>query len=196
MTEALILHGWPDRAEYFDPSAASPSNRHWLPWLQRQLLLRGILAQTPEWPEAWRPRYEAWKRVFERFPVGPDTLLVGHSCGAGFLVRWLGEHPTRVRGLVLVAPFLDPDRERAGELDGFFDFQADPGLPARTGSTTIFVSEDDALPMLRTAEVLQRAWEGTSVRWIRMQGKGHFTDRDMKTDRFPELLDAALAAVA
>jgi hypothetical protein len=33
---AIIVHGCPDREEYYDPAAPSASNHHWLPWLANQ----------------------------------------------------------------------------------------------------------------------------------------------------------------
>lgn len=38
-----------------------------------------------------------------------DVLIVGHSLGAGLAVRYALEHADRVRGLVLVAPYLYPN---------------------------------------------------------------------------------------
>lgn len=31
---AIILHGMPDKEEYYDPANPSQSNRHRIPWLQ------------------------------------------------------------------------------------------------------------------------------------------------------------------
>ena len=84
MQTAIILHGKPSKEEYLDTKSASPSNAHWLPWLQRQLLLYGILAQTPELPEPYEPNYKKWSAMFQQFTIEADTMLVDHSCGAGF----------------------------------------------------------------------------------------------------------------
>lgn len=45
----------PSKEEYFNSDSPAQSNKHWLPWLQRQLQLNGILAQTPEMPESYAP---------------------------------------------------------------------------------------------------------------------------------------------
>ncbi len=102
----------PSRDEYYDPKRASQSNEHWLPWLQRQLLLQDILAYTPEMPKSYDPDWPVWVREFERYDIGPETILVGHSCGAGFLVKYLSLHPELTVGkVVLVAPWMDPDHD-------------------------------------------------------------------------------------
>lgn len=64
LTRAIILHGRPDYDEYYNIQGDSPSNSHWLPWLQQQFLIRGILTQTPEMPRPYEPRYEAWCQEF------------------------------------------------------------------------------------------------------------------------------------
>jgi len=92
MKSAIIVHGMPSKEEYFKVDRPSQSNSHWLPWLQHQLIINGFLAQTPEMPEPYKPNYEKWRSLFERFEIREDTFLVGHSCGGGFLVRYLSEN--------------------------------------------------------------------------------------------------------
>ena len=110
MKTAVILHGKPSKEGYFDMTRQSQSNSHWLPWLKQQLIVNGILAQTPELPEPYDPDYKKWKAVFEQFKIDGETILVGHSRGGGFLVRWLSEHKIKVGKVALVAPSLgNPD---------------------------------------------------------------------------------------
>jgi hypothetical protein len=59
---------------------------------KKQLLINEIAASTPEVSHSYDPQYPIWKREFERFEVTSETILVGHSCGGGFLVRWLSEN--------------------------------------------------------------------------------------------------------
>jgi predicted alpha/beta hydrolase family esterase len=190
MKTAILIHGWPDKKEYFDPSLPSSSNRHWLPWLQQQLSINGILAQTPEMPEAWEPRYEKWKETFEQFDVNENTTLVGHSCGAGFLIRWLSENKTKVGPVMLVAPWLDPGHEERVHVADFFDFVIDPALSDRTDGVSIFISEDDEPAMLKSVEMLEKTLKG--CRTIGFKGRGHFVTESMKNDEFPELLKEIL----
>ena len=139
MKTAIILHGMPDREEYYHPTAPSQSNKHWLPWIQRELCLKDILAQTPEIPEPYRPDYTKWKKVFEQFPVDKETMLVGHSCGGGFLLRWLSENKIEVGKVALVAPGVDPN----GTLEtDIFKFNLDATFIQRTQGTRVFISDN------------------------------------------------------
>ena len=93
MKQAIIVHGKPSKQSYFNPNLPSTSNSIWIPWLQQQLLVRGIDTQTPEMPESWRPDYSLWRQTFEKYDVNSETILVGHSCGGGFLIQWMSENP-------------------------------------------------------------------------------------------------------
>ncbi len=185
MKTAVILHGKPSKEEYLDPNRPSPSNAHWLPWLQRQLLLSGILAQTPELPEPYEPDYGKWSDVFQRFPIDADAILVGHSCGGGFLVRWLSEHRIQVGKVALVAPWIDPNCNRAPAM--FKGLQIDAGLVARTRGVELFMSLDDGEEILDSAAVLESTVKGIQLR--RFNDRGHFTSGDRRTEAFPELRD-------
>ena len=188
MKNAILVHGKPGKKEYYDPNIPSPSNIHWFPWLQKQLLVKDIVAHTPEVPNAWKPHYPTWKKEFERFETTPDTILVGHSCGGGFLIRWLSENKTKKVGkVVLVAPWIDPDRE---ETTDFFEFDIDPNLSDRTSSITIFNSDDDEESVQKTVKTIRETIK--SVNYREFHNYGHFCLKDLKTEKFPELLDEIL----
>jgi predicted alpha/beta hydrolase family esterase len=115
MKSAIIIHGLPSEKEYFNAQKPSPSNAHWLPWLQHQLNIHGMLAQTPEMPAPYSPDYHHWKEVFEYFPLTEQTDVVGYSLGGGFLLRWLSENPSAKLGKVaLVASWLDTEQRMEG----------------------------------------------------------------------------------
>lgn len=183
MKNAILVHGMPSKEEYFSDKYPSVSNSHWFPWLQKQLLIRNIITQTPEIPDSYKPEYRKWKKEFERFDVNEDTILVGHSCGGGFLLRWLTENEIKVNKLILVAPWLDPKRKDTAT---FFDFTIDNKLKSRINNIHIFVSTDDESDMLTSFEIIKKALPGAIIH--EFHDKGHFTYGEMKTEKFPELL--------
>lgn len=184
MKTALIVHGKPSKEEYYNPESPSPSNRHWLPWLQKQLILNNTLAQTPEMPEPYNPVYSEWCRVMERFAINEETILVGHSCGAGFLVRWLSSNNVKVGKVALVAPWIDPEKKLK---TGFFEFEIEANIVSRTKDLGIFYSTDDYQSILRGTDQIKKALPAATI--FELTGKKHFTFRDLKTDQFPELRD-------
>jgi predicted alpha/beta hydrolase family esterase len=188
MKSAVILHGMPDKEEYFMSESSSQSNSHWLPWLQQQLIINGILAQTPELPNPYLPVYEEWKKVFEQFDLDEDTILVGHSCGAGFLVRWLSENKIKVGKVALVAPWIDPNKDELP--NGFFNFTLDKDLVSRTEGVCVFVSSDDEKMILESVKIITTELPQVVVK--NFENRRHFLFDDMKTEKFPELLDFLL----
>ena len=186
MKNALIIHGTCDEEEYFSDKYPSLSNSHWFPWLQKQLLMRDIFTQTPEMPEAHIPDYKKWKQEFERFNVDENTILIGHSCGGGFLLRWLSENNINPQKLILVAPWLDPKRQKTAE---FFEFDIDQKLSERT-IIDLFLSEDDSEDILESIEIIQKNIPDMNIH--QFKNKGHFTYEDMKVENFPELLEVVL----
>ncbi len=63
---AIILHGICDEHEYFEMDFPSPSNAHWLPWLQQKFLRSNVLCQKLEMPTPYNPIYKEWKKSFEK----------------------------------------------------------------------------------------------------------------------------------
>jgi len=187
MKNAIILHGMPSKEEYYSDEYPSASNSQWVPWLQKQLLIRDIPAVTPEMPISYLPDYEVWKREFERFDITPETILVGHSCGAGFLLRWLTENKdVHVGKVILVAPWLDPDKELAND---FFNFQIDPTFPKRTLGTVVFDSTNDDVIKDSVERIMSVV---PDIKVVEFHNYGHFCIEDMKTEAFPELLEECL----
>ena len=184
MKTAILIHGYNDESEYRDETRPSPSNDHWIPWLQRQLQLTGILAQAPDMPGFFEPNYEGWKDMLERFDLNEDTILVGHSCGGGFLLRYLSENDVKVGKVVLVAPWIDPNKI----IDkNFFDFDIEENIADKTSKLIVMYSKDDFPEIIETIETIKSKTEG--VNFQEFEDKGHFVFSSLKTDKFQELLD-------
>jgi len=181
---AIIVHGMPGRDTYYNPAFPSASNFAWLPWLQKQFTLHDILAETPEMPRPYIPQYEEWRAVFERYPITPETHLVGHSCGAGFLVRWLSEHPdVKVGHVVFVAPWLGDDGVDSEGMDpNFFNFTLDPNLADHTAVTSMIYSTDDEVSDLNSAIRLEN--ELNNLKLLKFTDRGHFVN----VTELPEIL--------
>lgn len=189
MKNALILHGLPNRGEYYDETYPSASNSHWLPWLQKHLMMNDIKADTPEVFGVYHPNYESYAKEVERFDITPETTLVGHSMGGGFIVRYMSEHPELyVDKVVLVAPWIN---STGSYKINFFDFEIDPSIVERAKEFIIFASDNDSDHINHSIETLVDALPNVTLR--RFHGYGHFTKRSMNTDAFPELLETLLS---
>lgn len=186
MKNAIILHGGPSQEEYYDPATPSESNSHWLPWLQKQLLVKDIFAVTPEVPHSFDRNWKVWQKEVERFDIGPETILVGHSTGAGFWIKYLSiNKKLKVDKVLLIAPWLDPDQEHTKNF--FDDFEIDPDFPVRTKGVTIFASDNDQDSVQKTVQIMRE--RVSTITYKEFHNYGHFCFEDMKTNVFPEALN-------
>lgn len=179
MKQVIIIHGRPDSDEFSNPGVPSPSNAHWFPWLQKQLIMQGELCQALEFPfKNEEPFYPEWVEVLESCKINTDTTLIGHSCGAGFLVRFLSENPLVVpRRVFLVAPWIDPEKTLTSD---FFNFDLDLKF-THSIPVHIIVSADDMESVLDSVKLLEN--KGGVFFTHKFTDKEHFC-----TPEFPELL--------
>ncbi len=184
MNKAIILHGMPSKEEYFS-SVTSPSNSHWIAWLQNKLLQNNILVQTPEMITPYEPEYNKWEETISHFKIDENTILVGHSCGAGFFLKYLSQQRKQFKHLFLIAPWIDPSDELKNDFfQGIFESKIDGA------KITIFYSTDDESTILRSVEEIKKNY--TDSKYISYDNKGHFCFSDLNSNEFPELLDEVL----
>lgn len=190
MKNAILLHGWNAKKEFLDPNKPTASNDHWFPWLTKQLMVRGVYTVAVEMPNGYYPEYDVWKHEMERFDISDETIFVGHSCGGGFLVRWLSETNKKVGKVFLVAPWLGYGTDGEPFDETFFDFTIDPSLAAKTARLTLIHSSNDMPGVQRSVAELREKLE--NLQYIELIDKGHFTRTSLGTDAFPELLEEIL----
>ncbi|MES2729267.1 MAG: hypothetical protein V4621_04105 [Pseudomonadota bacterium] len=181
---AIILHGICDTEEYFEMDFPSPSNAHWLPWLQQKFLRAAYQCQTPEMPAPYKPDYTSWQKAFEVFDPASLRIAVGHSAGAGFLLKYLSSHPDiMLDQLVLVGAWVDPERKHGDFLLGHYD----PGVIDRVGRMHILHSTDDDTDIKKTFQIVSALYPKATLHIYK--DKGHFCESDLQSRTFPELWD-------
>lgn len=157
MSNAVLIHGWPYKEDYYSADFPTESNAHWLPWLSKQLMIRDIHTVAVEMPKAYYPEYDVWKKELERFDINDQTILVGHSCGGGFIVRWLSENNVKIQKAVLVAPWTGDDPDRSFD-EKFFEFEIDSQLLDKTmDGIVIFNSTNDDPAIGKSVNKLKHA---------------------------------------
>ena len=53
----IIIHGCPSDAEKAINPKTRTYDKHWIPWIKKELLSRGIKTETPLIPEPLKPNY-------------------------------------------------------------------------------------------------------------------------------------------
>lgn len=182
----IIVHGCPSRFRREEKSRTYA--KHWIPWIKRELILKGIKTVTPLMPEPWFPDYDKFKKEFEKHKVDQNTILIGHSCGGAFLVHWLGETKRKISRLILVAPWKVPnENDKYRRL--FYGYKIDKTIKERVKKITMFTADDEDQDGKRSLKIYHKILDG---KVIELKGRGHFTLGDMGTEEFPELLKEIL----
>jgi predicted alpha/beta hydrolase family esterase len=188
MTICIVIHGCPGNKEKALDAEKRTYDKHWIPWLKKKLEDKGVKTETPLMPEPWEPKYVEWKDEIEKLDINESSVLIGHSCSGGFLVRWLGETKKKVRKLILVAPAIMFNRNYL-PLRDLLEFEINGSIQENIGEIVIFVSDDDSEGIKKSVELFSDA---LNVRPVMFKGKGHFSEGDMGTKEFPELLEEVL----
>jgi predicted alpha/beta hydrolase family esterase len=193
MKQVILIHGLPSKEGYYHSEWPSESNAHWFPWIQREILRKGTLCQALEMPHPYDPNYQEHAEVLDQMKISEETILVGHSCGGGFLLRYFSEHPElKPKKIVLVAPWLDLEGylNEINPDTTYFDFELDTQLAVRTQIELMYSTDDDG-DILSTVKKVKDDFPGM-IREHVFTNKGHFTEPDLHSKEFPELVEIIL----
>ena len=188
MKKIIIIHGCPSDAEKAMDPERRTYDKHWIPWTKQNLIATGIETETPLMPSPWQPDYEKFKSEFEKYDVDENTILVGHSCGCAFLVRWLGETKRKIFKLILVAPWKIPDKDDEFRKK-FYVYPIDETIKDRVNQIVMFTADDEEDDGKESLKIFHAALGGEI---IELKGRGHYCLKDMGTEEFPELIEVIL----
>jgi len=181
--KCIIIHGCPSNIEKSMSPETRTYDKHWIPWTKEKLNIKNIKVETPLMPTPWRAKYSEWKEEFDKLEVNKETVLIGHSCGCAFLVRWLGETKQEINRLILVAPW--KIAESGGAEEGFYNYDIDETIKERVDRIVIFTADDEEEDGKKSAKMFGEALNG---KIIELKKHGHYTLNDMGTEEFPELI--------
>lgn len=94
----IIIHG-----------AYGYPDENWFGWLKQELSFLNINCQVPALPTPEGQNLNSWIEVFRKETEGlitSKTILIGHSLGAAFALKWLEKYPNPLYSLILVGTFL------------------------------------------------------------------------------------------
>ena len=177
--QVIIIHG-----SYGRPTS------NWFPWLAKQVQSYGHSVALPTFPTPVGQDLTSWKQAF-REQVGtltPDTILVGHSMGVGFVLRLLEESEHPILGTFLAAGFIgalglpDYDSINASFFVHPFDWQM---IGQNAGGVHVYASDDDPyVPFEHTNEIARQLATPLTI----IQGAAHLNE-ETHFVTFPQLLE-------
>jgi predicted alpha/beta hydrolase family esterase len=180
--KVVIVHG------IADDQSDNSYNMYWMPWVERELKNKGIAVVRPVMPDAWDPDYNFWKEEFEQIRIEEDDILIGHSAGGAFLVRWLGETGQKAKKLILVAPWKVQSLEFSEGENEMYDFKINRRVAKNVDKILIFTSDETEDDGKKSVKIYV---DFLNADLIELEGCGHF-DSEMRTEKFPELLEKIL----
>ncbi|NAZ83522.1 alpha/beta hydrolase [Kineococcus sp. R8] len=170
------------RAVLFHGTGANPDVA-WYPWLAARLRARGHEVEVPHLPTLnVEPVATLLPRVLAAHRFDADTVLVGHSGGAAFLLALLEHLDAPVAQAVLVAGYSTPPNDAE---EPVLQERYDWARIRRAAADLVFVNSVDD-PYGCDAEqgrVLLHHLGGTQV----VRPRGHFGDADDPCEEFPLL---------
>lgn len=192
MQQVVVIHGgttFPSREAYLSYlqgkklELADLSRRNWKSSLS-DALGSGFAVYTPRMPNGQDARYMEWKVWFEKILnlLEDDVILVGHSLGGIFLLKYLAENePLRtVRGTYCIAP---PYFEVGGTAYEGEEYIGDFALPnnlssvaERAGRLTFYFSSDDFIVPISHAD--RYAVKLPAAAMCRFEDRGHFLQEE------------------
>ena len=156
----------------------------WADWLQFFVEKdHNVIMQKPYFPNAHAllMKYDEWEKIMNFQDINPDTVLIGHSAGGGFVLKYLSMHPElKVRQAILVAPWIDTENSQP---NGFYkDLKMDNIMAQTKLGIDVMISDDD-FPYIKSSvdKITQKI---PDVRVHKFENRGHFTESEL-----PEILD-------
>ncbi len=151
----------------------------WADWLQFMVELRhDVIMQRPYFPHAHQllMKYDEWEKIMDHQDITPDTILIGHSAGGGFVLKYLSKHPKlKVRQVVLVAPYIDVEDTQPF---GFYkDLKLDNIVTQTKLGVDIMISDDDFPYIKSSVDKISKSIPEARIH--RFSGRGHFTGPEL-----------------
>jgi uncharacterized protein len=82
---------------------------NWFDWLRKELHGVNIECHVPQLPTPENQHLSHWTDVFNdscQHLIHSNTIMIGHSLGAAFVLRWLEQQDCQLKTVVLVGAFL------------------------------------------------------------------------------------------
>ena len=170
----LIIHG-----VYANPDA------NWFPWLKKELESRGYEVIVPKFPTPLDQSLESWTRVIENYEnkINEETVLIGHSLGASFVLNYLEKTNKKIKAAYLVAGFHkllggQYDELNKSFLDKEFNWEK---IKSSCGKFFVFASDNDEyVPFEITQDLVQKLNAEFNI----VPGGGHLSKNSGYEDFF------------
>ncbi|MFA5773341.1 MAG: alpha/beta hydrolase [Candidatus Paceibacterota bacterium] len=161
--------------------------KYWINWLSLRLKNK-YQVLIPQMPCEKNAKYEEWKIWFKKyfdFIKDKNPILIGHSLGAIFLLKYLSENnfPKKIYQLHLVAPAIFDDGLGPEKLSTFkLNVKNIKKIRRKCKELHLWHSKDDDICIFKNSEFIKSIISNANFHIFK--NKGHF-----KQPAFPEILN-------
>lgn len=161
-----------------------------MPWLKTELEKRGFIVIAPVFPTPEGQTLDNWSAVVNEHlaKLDNDSVIVGHSIGATFVLSVLEQLPAPVAATALVAGFThDLDNDTFDAINHtFYQKQFDwDTIRQNAGQVSVLHGDNDSYVPIREAHTLAQK---LAVEPILIPGGGHL-NAEAGFSEFPRLLE-------
>lgn len=172
MKTAFIIHGFNGDTLYT-----------FGPWLKKELEKRGYTVIMPEFPIRSEASYIGWASILNNYKkyFNKDTIIVCHSIGNPFIIKYLSQNKLMAKLYISVAGFCElftvPDRDDLN--NAFIDFKVNTeGINYCKSNITfrysLYSDNDHVIPF----NILENFIQQLSSKPVFISGVGHMGNRD------------------
>ena len=174
----FIIHG-----VYADPEA------NWFPWLKKELEKKGHEVIVPKFPTPIGQSLESWMKIIKKYEdkINQETVLMGHSLGAAFVLNYLEQADKEIKAAILVAGFSQLLKSQYDEINKSFVDKKFNWSRIIENCETFFVIGSDNDSYIEESVTRQMAFELDAELHIIHNG-GHLNSK-AGYDKFPFLLE-------
>ncbi len=178
MKNAIIIHG-----TYGNP------DENWFPWLKEELEKMGYRVDVPSFPTPDNQSLGSWMNTFgnPKDKLNTDSILIGHSLGAVFILTILESLDSPVKAVFLVSGFLGLlGNKEFDDLNISFATKKFNWEKIKSNFKKIYIyhSDNDPYIPLENAKAISKNLGG---KLIVIKDAGHFNSKS-GYDRFDRLL--------
>lgn len=152
---------------------------NWFPWLEQELAKKDIICHIPTFPTPENQTYECWAKLLDYYVqvglLNENTIVLGHSCGAVCMVKYLAERKLHVPAIISVSGYngFISGNDFMDNLNSSFYFNDSAYAAVRNLAKTriSYIGEDD--PFIPQSYLSEFA-TGLDSTIIRVKNGGHF----------------------
>lgn len=95
---------------------------NWFPWLKEELENNGYEVIVPKFPTPIGQSLENWMNVLKKYEdkINADTVMIGHSLGAAFILNYLEQADREIKAAILVSGYHEILENQFKELNKTF----------------------------------------------------------------------------